>query len=98
MTIRPVALITGSGQRRVGWHVAEALGERGYALAIHYRHSAAEAERTVAEFSQRGFSAVAFRAELSDENEVRQLIANVIARFGKLDALVHTAAIWRPKA
>jgi pteridine reductase len=97
MTPRPVALITGSGRRRVGWHVAAALGERGYALAIHYRSSQAEAAATVAEFTVRGFEAAAFRAELSDEEEVKRLIADVLERFGKLDALIHTAAIWSPQ-
>jgi pteridine reductase len=97
MNNQPVALITGSGKRRVGWHVAAALGERGYALAIHYRSSQAEAHETVAEFIARGFQAEAFRAELSDEEQVKQLIADVLAKYGRLDALVHTAAIWQPK-
>lgn len=92
-----VALITGSGKRRVGWHVAEALGERGYALAIHYRSSQQEAEGTVAEFHQRGFDVEAFQAELTDEQAVKGLIANIVRRFGQLDALIHTAAIWQPK-
>lgn len=97
MNSQPVALITGSGKRRVGWHVADALGKRGYALAIHYRSSQAEALETVAEFQQRGFQAAAFHAELSDEQQVKKLIADVLAKFGRLDALVHTAAIWQPK-
>lgn len=96
MTKQPVALITGSGKRRVGWHVAEALGQRGYALAIHYRSSQAEAQETVEEFSRRGFPAAAFHAELANEDEVKNLIANVRKQFGQLDALVHTAAIWQP--
>lgn len=94
---RPVALITGSGKRRVGWHVAAALGERGYALAIHYRSSQAEAAETVAEFTRRGFEVAPFRADLADEVEVKSLVAGVIDKFGQLDALVHTAAIWEPK-
>ena len=49
-----VALVTGSGKRRVGWHVAEALAARGYALVIHYRSSAAEATESVAAFRARG--------------------------------------------
>ena len=32
-----VALITGIGNRRVGWHVADALAARGYALVLPYR-------------------------------------------------------------
>ena len=43
----PVALITGAGKKRIGWHVAQALADRGYALAIHYRPSAHEAAETV---------------------------------------------------
>lgn len=97
MNSRPVALITASGKRRVGWHVAAALGARGYVLAIHYRSSQAEADETVAEFSRRGFEVAAFRADLADEMEVKGLVAGVIDKFGQLDALVHTAAIWQPK-
>ena len=94
---QPVALITGSGKKRVGWHVAEALGERGYALAIHYRSSQAEAEESVANFTSRGFVAKAFQAQLTDETEVKKLTEDVQQHFGQLDALVHTAAIWQPK-
>lgn len=97
MKSRPVALITGSGKRRVGWHVAAALGARGYALAIHYRSSQAETDETVAEFSSRGFEVAAFRADLANEEEVKALVGGVIDKFGQLDALVHTAAIWQPK-
>jgi pteridine reductase len=97
MNHQPVALITGSGKQRVGWHVAAALGERGYALAIHYRSSQAEAHETVAEFRSRGFEAEVFGADLSDEEQVKTLIAEVLTKFGHLDALVHTAAIWQPK-
>ena len=33
-----VALVTGSGTRRIGWHVADALAQRGYSLVLHYRN------------------------------------------------------------
>ncbi len=45
-----VALITGSGRRRLGWHIAEALVSRGYMVALQYRTSQAEAEEAVAQF------------------------------------------------
>jgi len=61
-----VALVTGSGKRRVGWHVAEALAARGFALAVHYRSSAAEAAETVAAFRDRG-GAVLLVSESLDE-------------------------------
>jgi len=46
---RRVALVTGSGKRRVGKVVAEALARRGYDIALHYRSSAEEAEQTAAD-------------------------------------------------
>jgi pteridine reductase len=92
-----VALVTGSGKRRVGWHVADALAERGYALAVHYRTSAAEAMETVAHLQGKGATAVAFQADLTDEMAVRTLIEGVSKRFGRIDALVNCAAIWQRK-
>jgi pteridine reductase len=59
MSSSKVALVTGSGKRRVGRHVAAALAERGYALAVHYRSPAAQAEENVASFRARGVDAVA---------------------------------------
>src|SRR5260370_9041545 len=57
MAIRPVALVTGSGKRRVGRTVADALAARGHRLALPYRHSAVEAQEAVAEFGARGVAA-----------------------------------------
>jgi len=97
MTPSKVALVTGSGKRRVGWHVANALAAQGYALAIHYRTSAAEAKESVDAFRAQGIDAVAIGADLSDERSVAALIAEVLQRFGRLDVLVNCAAAWRSK-
>ena len=75
MTPSRVALVTGSGKRRVGWHVAEALAARGFALAVHYRSSAAEAMETVEALRSRGVQAVALQADLTDlRSEVEQAV------------------------
>lgn len=92
-----IALITGAGKKRVGWHVAKAFGERGYAVAIHYHTSATEAKETVADFAQQGINAAAFQADLAQEAAVKSLVEQVIAHFGRIDAFVHCAAIWKPK-
>jgi pteridine reductase len=92
-----VALVTGSGKRRVGWHVAEALAARGFGLAIHYRGSAAEALETLAYFRHQGVEAVALQADLTDEEQVRSLVQTTLDRFGRLDLLVTCAAVWKSK-
>ena len=93
-----VALVTGSGKKRVGAAVADALARRGYAIAVHYRSSAAEAEATAAELREHGVEAVPFAADLTDETAVRELAKAVIQQFGRIDVLVNCAAIWQRKA
>ncbi len=97
MTTQPVALVTGSGARRVGRHVADALAGRGYALAIHYRTSATEAEAAVAEYRKRGGAAHAVQADLADEAQVQAMVAATLGHFGRLDVLVNCAAVWKRK-
>jgi pteridine reductase len=94
MDLQRVALITGSGKRRVGWHVAAALADRGYALGIHYHRSRQEAQETVAEFCKRQVDVEAFAADLVDEPATKEMVARVRDRFGRIDVLVNCAATW----
>jgi pteridine reductase len=94
---RKVALVTGSGKRRVGWYVADALAGRGYALAIHYRRSAVEAAETVGALQKRGVEAAGFQADLTDESAVRTMVEQIRQGFGRIDVLVNCAAIWQRK-
>ena len=96
MSEQRVALVTGSGKKRVGSAVAEALARRGFAIAVHYRTSEAEAKETVAHLRQFA-PAEAFRADLSSEAEVKALVAGVLARFGRIDSLANCAAVWNRK-
>src|SRR4051794_5176953 len=73
-----VALVTGSGRRRVGWYVAEALARRGYDLALHYRTSEAEARQAVEEMKRLAVEAVAFRADLREEADVRAMVRGAL--------------------
>jgi pteridine reductase len=92
-----VALVTGSGKRRIGWHVAQALADRGYALIVHYHTSAVEAAETVEALRARGVEAVAIQADLTDERSVQALIDQTLARFHRIDVLVNCAADWKSK-
>lgn len=92
-----VALVTGSGKRRVGWHVAEVLAERGYDIAVHYRTSQEDAQETIAHLRELGVRAEAFGADLTDESAVKKLVEDVLAKFGRIDVLVTCAAIWQRK-
>lgn len=89
----PVALVTGSGKKRVGATVATSLDERGFRVAVHYHRSADEAQETVGSLRD----AEAFSADISDQQSVKQLVDSVLSRFGRIDLLVNCAAIWEAK-
>jgi len=97
MPSNKVALVTGSGKRRVGRHVAEALAANGHALVLHYHTSAAEANEAVEEFRARGVEAIALGADLGDERAARGLVQAAIDHFGRLDVLVNCAAVWQAR-
>ncbi len=94
---RRVAVVTGSGKKRIGWHIADALAGRGYDICVHYHHSSAEAAQTVDHLRSRGVEAEAFQADLADEGAVQTLIRGVVARFGRMDVLVNCASIYEAK-
>jgi pteridine reductase len=92
-----LALITGSGKKRVGAAVATLLAERGFDIAVHFRTSSSESADTVRELKSLGVRAEAFQADLASETEVKRLVDSVLARFGRIDLLANCAAIWEPK-
>ena len=93
-----VALVTGSGKKRVGYHVAEALARRGYSVAVHYHTSKPDALDTVEQFRALGVEAEAFPADLAVEDDVTKLVERVYDRFARVDVLVNAAAIWERKS
>ncbi|HXD38837.1 MAG TPA: pteridine reductase [Rhodanobacter sp.] len=93
---RPVALITGAG-RRVGAVIARTLHAAGYDLALHYRHSAAEASALAETLErQRAGSTLLLQGELADTAALPVLIASLLAHYGRLDALVNNASAFYP--
>lgn len=91
-----IALVTGSGKKRIGSVVAAALAKQGYSLAVHYRTSEAEARETMHDLRNLGARTEGFQADLTDEAAVNTLIARVLSKLGKLDVLVNCAAAWQP--
>lgn len=94
-TARPVVLITGAA-KRVGACIAEQLAAEGHALALHYRHSAAAMQALVGRLRAGGAEVEAFQADLLEADAPARLIADVHARFGRLDGLVNNASSFYP--
>ncbi|HUH24336.1 MAG TPA: SDR family NAD(P)-dependent oxidoreductase, partial [Brevundimonas sp.] len=89
-----VVLITGAA-RRVGAGIARALAEAGWDVAVHHRGGAEEATALVAELSAKGVRVAAFQADLNQAAERDGLIGRVVSHFGRIDALVNNASLFR---
>lgn len=89
-----VALVTGGGTG-IGRATSLLLAQRGVMVAVNYSRSAAEAEDTVREIRQAGGMAVAIRADVSRDPEVRQMVERVAGEFGTIDMLVNNASVTR---
>jgi NAD(P)-dependent dehydrogenase (short-subunit alcohol dehydrogenase family) len=93
MSNRPVVLVTGAA-RRVGRAIALDLAAHGFDLAVHCRDSIDDAAETLALARASGATAEAFAADLADEAACRALVPAVLARFGRLAAVVNNASMF----
>lgn len=89
------AVVTGAA-RRIGREIALALAEAGANVVVHYRHSQAEAEATLALIHSRGQHGVTMRADLSCESELAALAERVCAEHGPVQILVNNASVYEP--
>lgn len=93
---RPVALVTGSA-RRLGAAIARALHAAGYDLVLHCHASRADADALAAELdAARAGSTLVLQADLAAFDRLPELVASIIGRFGRLDALVNNASAFFP--
>lgn len=90
---RPVALVTGAG-RRIGRAISIELARRGWSLALHHRSSLQEAQDLSRELGALGASSVVLAADLSVEQEARQLALSVVQGMGRWDALINNASMF----
>ena len=86
-----VALITG-GARGIGKAVALKLARAGCDIAIVYYNSSDEAALLVDEIKVLGRNAVAFQANVADQQSVNDLFAQFREQFNHLDFLISNAA------
>jgi glucose 1-dehydrogenase len=86
----PSALVSGAS-RGIGRGCALALAAAGFDVAVNYLTHPDEAAGVVAEVERLGRRAFAQRADVSDRAQVDALVAEALARFGGLDAVVANA-------
>lgn len=88
-----VVLVTGAA-RRIGREIALAFARRGWNVAVHYATSQRDAQQTLDDLHALGIEAAAFSCDLAIEAEVGHLVPSVVARFGRIDAVVNNASCF----
>jgi 3-oxoacyl-[acyl-carrier protein] reductase len=88
-----VALVTGASQG-IGRACALALAEGGAAVALAARNEAKLAE-VAKEIEAKGGQALAFRMDVSNEDDVKAAVKGALERFGKIDILVNNAGVTK---
>ncbi|WP_299029486.1 SDR family oxidoreductase [uncultured Thermanaerothrix sp.] len=86
-----VAVVTG-GAGLLGREFARTLAEAGAAVVVADIQAAA-AEAVAADLSAQGYPALGVRLDVTDPAAVRDLVTTTLARFGRLDILVNSAAL-----
>ena len=89
-----VAIVTGAS-RGIGATIARRLVKDGFAVAVNYASSPAEADKLVAELTQAGGKAIAVQGDVSKVEDVRRLFETVEQQLGKVDVLVNNAGILK---
>ena len=85
-----VAIVTGAAAG-IGAAIARAFCGEGARVVVADRDSEA-AEATAKEI---GHAAIAMRLDVTNENQVRAVVADTLARFDRIDILVNNAGIMR---
>ncbi len=87
------ALVTGAA-RRIGRAIAVDLARCGWAVAVHYHRSHAEATAVVDEITGAGGRAALVHADLALDNEAGRVVPEAVAALGPLSCLINNASVF----
>ncbi len=84
------AIVTGGGTG-VGHAASLLLADQGCDVLVNYSRSRDGAEATAAECEKRGVKSIAVRADVSQDDDCRAMVASADKAFGRVDVLLNNA-------
>ena len=91
------ALVTGANSG-IGEAIAIGLGKAGADVVVNYVVDPASAEKVVEKIKSFGSRAIALKADVSNEQEVKEMFKAMFKEFGTIDILVNNAGLQRDAA
>jgi len=86
-----VAIVTGAA-KGIGWGTAKVLSQKG-AKVVVVDWDEENGKRTAADINREGGDAIFVKCDVSNEEQVRAMIAQTIDSFGQIDILVNNAGV-----
>ena len=87
------ALVTGAS-KGIGAAIAKHFAAAGASVVVNYASSKAGANAVVAAITAAGGRAVAIQGDVAQPDDIKRLVAESVAAFGKLDILVNNAGVY----
>ncbi|MDQ7843535.1 MAG: SDR family NAD(P)-dependent oxidoreductase [Armatimonadota bacterium] len=84
------------GSRGIGAATAVALARRGFRIAVNWSRDETAARSVAGTIAALGGETLVVRADVSDPQEVEEMVATLTARWGRLDVLVNNAGHYDP--
>lgn len=94
--IGKTAIVTGAS-RGIGRAIAIRLAKSGYNIAVNYGGNDEAANETVSLCKNENVDSIAIKTDVSNFDEVDNMIKTVIDKFGRIDCLVNNAGITKDK-
>jgi len=85
-------IVTGGG-RGIGAEVSRKAAKQGYSVCVNFHRDQTSAQKLVRELEEEGANALAYQADVSQEEEVEALFQTVEKHLGTPEALVNNAGI-----
>ena len=94
MEEKKVVFVTGAS-RGIGKEVALKYAENGYNVVINYASDKTDVESLKKDFEEKNVETIIEQADVTNSNQIEELVKKAIEKFGKIDVLVNNAGITK---
>ena len=96
IVMKNCVVVTG-GSRGIGAAISSLFATKEFNVVINYNNSEKDAKKLCDTLLEQGFSAIPFKADISNPIEAERLVKFAVEKFGNIDVLINNAGISQQK-